>query len=401
MRHARMIAVIALITLALDLGLAQIAKRILPSWPALMPASNPRQYSPTVHHALRPMMQVHSRVGAAVYPFNTNSLGMVDATARRVEPRAAGCRVLLIGDSFTEGFGVGWEKSFAGTLAARWREQGVDLLNAAVVSYSPSIYYRRIRQLIEEAGLRFDSVVVFIDMSDAHDEWRSYDLDASENVIAIGKVSQIPPMRDPRWRDRVAFWLQDNSMIAHLVKDLYGALTRKKRPPAGPQPPPVPHRTPAAAALGEVEVPPAIKPPPPQPAEFDGMVNVGNARWTVDPALWAEYGRDGTRVAAERMDRLLLLLRARGVALTVAVYPWPDQIYANDRDSAQVAFWREWARRRDVGFIDLFPPFFRDEDRLATIRRYYLKGDFHWNQAGHALVADAVARAYAPRRFCR
>jgi len=421
-RALRTVAIIVLVTLALDIGLAQVAKRVLPNWHALMPASNPRQWSPIYHHGLRPMMQVKSRVETIVYPFNTNSLGMVDASARRIEPRGTGCRVLAIGDSFTEGFGVGWDKSFAGILATRWRAQGVDLLNAGVVTYSPTIYYRRMRHLIEEVGLRVDAVLVFIDMSDISDEWHSYDLDANDNVVAIGGVAQIPPMREPKWRDHVWFAIQDNSMIAHLAKDFYGALTRKPRvaavdlaadsnatargstrAPAArpPVPPPVPHRAPTAPALGEVAVPPAIGPPPPNPPEFDGMINIGNGRWTVDPALWNEYGRNGARVAAERMDRLLLLLRARGVALTVAVYPWPDQIYAGDRQSAQVRFWGEWARTRGVGFIDLFPPFFQDADRLATIRRYYLKGDFHWNPAGHALIADEVDRAYAPRRLCR
>lgn len=402
MKSLRAVLLVVLVTLLLDFGLAQIAKRVLPSWHSLTPASNPRSWSPIYHHGLRPLMQVKSRVGPAIYPFNTNSLGMVDATARRIEPNAGACRALVIGDSFTEGFGVGWDKSFAGILAARWREQGVDLLNAGVVSYSPSIYYRRIRQLIEDVGLRVDAVIVFIDMSDVSDEWRSYDLDANDNVIAIGGVSQIPPMREPTRRDRIWFWVQDNSMIANLAKDLYGKLAKKPALPAPPPgPPPVPHRAPVAPPLGEVALPPAIAPPPPAPPEFDGMINIGNGRWSVDPALWDEYGRDGARVAAERMDRLLLLLRARGIALTVAVYPWPDQIHAGDRDSAQVRFWGEWARTRGVGFIDLFPLFFQDADRLAAIRRYYVKGDFHWNEAGHRLVADAVARAYDPRRFCR
>ncbi|MCK6452155.1 MAG: SGNH/GDSL hydrolase family protein [Alphaproteobacteria bacterium] len=400
MKRFRPALVILLVTLALDLALAQVAKRVLPTWPATMPASNPRQPSPIFHHGLRPMMAVHSRAGPIIYPFNTNSLGMVDAEPRRVDVKGGGCRVLVIGDSFTEGFGVGWDKSFAGILARRWSGQGIELLNAGVVTYSPSIYYRKIRHLVEEVGLRFDAVLAFIDMSDASDEWHSYDLNAAGNVVAIGGVAQIPPMREPKWLDHLWYRAQDNSLLLHLAKDLYGALTRKAptRPPPRPS---LPHLPPLPLPLGRIGVPAPIDVPPPQVAEFDGMINIGNGRWTVDPHLWNEYGRDGALVGAERMDRLLLLLRARSIPLAIAVYPWPDQLFAGDRDSAQRRFWGEWARTRGAGFIDLFPAFFAAPDARAAIHRYYIAGDFHWNAAGHALVADTVGRAYEPRRFCK
>lgn len=391
---------------ALDVGLAQIAKRMLPQWYSTMPASNPRMASPIYHHGLRPMMDVKTRVGPAVYSLATNSLGMVDAKPRTIDPRGKACRYLVIGDSFTEGFGVGWEKSFAGILAGRWAERGVDLLNAGVVSYSPTIYYRRIRHLIEDQKLQFGAAVVFIDMGDPSDEWRSYDLDAKGDVVPIGHVWQIRPMRDPTWRDQVRFWIQDNWVIAQLVKDLAGKLRKPRKPAAVrpgtvPAPPPLPHRPVAPLPLGEIAVPPPLSGAPVPPPGFVGTLGVENARWSIDPEAWIGWGREGTLVAAERMDRLALLLRQHNIKLTVAVYPWPDQLFAGDRDSAQTRFWREWARTRNAGFIDLFPAFFNGDDALTTIRRYFVPGDFHWNAAGHALVADRVDREIEPRQACR
>lgn len=395
--------IVVLVTLAIDVGAAQVAKRYLPQWHSTMPASNPRQYSPVVHHALRPMMDVKTRVGPELYDFATNSLGMVDARPRRIDPKANECRYLVIGDSFTEGFGVGWSRSWAGILAERWRARGVDLLNAGVVSYSPTIYYRRVKQLVEDVGLNFGALLVMIDMGDPSDEWRSYDLDAQGNVTPIGYVWQVRPMRDPTWRDYVQFWIQDNSVIAQLVKDLRQKL-RSPRPPAvatEAPPPPIPHRPPMRPPLGDIEVPvPGVVEPPPPPGAV-GTLYVANGRWSVDPESWAAWGRDGLRVSAERMDRLALLLKARDIKLTVAVYPWPDQIYAGDRESAQVKFWREWARTRQVDFVDLFPPFFTGDDAMATIGRFYLKGDFHWSPEGHRLIADRLDQALEPRRACR
>jgi lysophospholipase L1-like esterase len=395
-------AAIVAVTLALDVGLAQIAKRIVPQWHAIMPASNPRMASPIYHHGLRPMMDTKVRAGPTVYRFATNSLGMVDEKPRRIDPRADACRYLVIGGSFTEGYGVGWRESFAGILARRWRINGVDVLNAGVVGYSPTIYYRRIRHLIEDVGLRFGAVLVLIDIGDPSKEWRSYDLDGGGNVTSIGQVWQINPMRDPNWRDYLRFWIQDNSLIARLAKELYGKL--RKRPqqaPGAAAPPPLPHRPPVSPPLGAIEVPRPPDDPPAIPPGHAGTLGVDNARWTVDADAWNAWGRDGLRVSAERMDRLLLLLRAHGIGLTIAVYPWPDQIFAGDADSVQVRYWREWARTRGVDLVDLFPPFFRGDDPLETIRRYFAVGGFHWNAAGHALIAERIDQAVEPRRACR
>lgn len=403
MTRWRAAGIVLLVTLAIDVGLAQVAKRHLPQWHSTMPASNPRAISPLFHHGLRPMMDVKVRVGPEVYDFATNSLAMVDAKPREIDPAANACRYLVIGDSFTEGFGVGWDRSFVGQLAKRWRINGVDVLNAGVVSYSPTIYYRRIKHLIEDVKLQFGAVLVMVDVGDASDEWRSYDLDAQGNVTPIGRVWQLHAMDDPNWRDYVRFWVQDNSVIAQVVKDLRQKM-RRPRPPAvakEPPAPPVPHRPPIKPPLGEVEVPPPMADAPPPPVGFTNTLGVENGRWTLDQEAWATWGRNGLVVAAERMDRLALLLRQHGIKLTVAVYPWPDQVFAGDLDSAQRVFWRNWARTRNVDFVDLFPPFFTAEDRLETVRQYFMPGDFHWNAAGNALIARQLDQAIEPRRACR
>jgi hypothetical protein len=393
-------AAILAAALALDMGLAQVAKRVLPQWHATMPASNPRVASPIFHHGLRPMMDTRMRAGAAVYPFATNALGMVDDKPRRIEPSVAACRYLMIGDAAIEGYGVGWRQSVAGILARRWRVNGVDVLNAGVAGYSPTIHYRRIRHLVEDVGLRFGAVLVFVDASDIGEEWWTYDLDADGNVVAIGPARQMRPMRDPNWRDHLRFWAQDNSVAGKLVKIVHDRLTGRPPPPE-PTRPPIPHRPSVPPPLGDVAVAPPEGPPPPVPPGFAGLLGSEAARWAVDPESFAAWGREGLRVAAGRMDRLAMLLRAHDIALTVAVHPSPDEILAGDRDAVQVRFWREWARTRGAGFLDLFPPFLAGDDPLATIRRYFAADGPYWNAAGHAVVAERVDQAVEPRRACR
>ena len=124
------------------------------------------------------------------------------------------------------------------------------------------------------------------------------------------------------------------------------------------------------------------------------VTNKTKVRWTVDDALFESTGRPGLQKAKALMDRLHAFLTERGLSLTVAVYPWPDQIVERDLDSRQVRFWKHWTKERGAGFIDLFPYFIDGRDPAAVIRQYFIPYDVHFNSAGHALVAKAFLENY-------
>lgn len=81
--------------------------------------------------------------------------------------------------------------------------------------------------------------------------------------------------------------------------------------------------------------------------------------------------------------------------MTLVVYPWPDQVANNDRDSIQVRHWRDWSARHGVRFVEAFSPFFRDAADTA-VKRYYIPGDFHFNEAGNRLIYETVWQAIDP-----
>jgi hypothetical protein len=106
------------------------------------------------------------------------------------------------------------------------------------------------------------------------------------------------------------------------------------------------------------------------------------------------YGREGLELAREDMDRLRGLLRPRGIRLTVAVYPWPDQIRHHDLHSKQVEFWGRWAAANGAGFIDYFPRFIVGASAREVLDRYFIPGDVHWNEEGHRLIAEGFLEYY-------
>jgi hypothetical protein len=114
------------------------------------------------------------------------------------------------------------------------------------------------------------------------------------------------------------------------------------------------------------------------------------SRWTFDDNVFEKWGRAGVALAVSNMAQLVDLCKRCRIALTIAVYPWPDQILRHDLESRQVSVWRTFAAEHGVGFINYFPDFIGDGDAVATVRARFIKGDSHWNTAGHRVIADRL-----------
>jgi hypothetical protein len=286
--------------------------------------------------------------GPLRYRFRTNSLGMRDQTARDVPLAPKDYRVVLMGDSFTEGSGSPWEDIVAGRLETALTGEGIEILNAAVGTYSPIIYWRRTKYLLEEEGLRFHEMVVFLDISDVQDEAEFYELDDDGRVVRQSDWPDYFAQRSlvrESWR-RLRVSMQKRTILTAYVLNWLASL---------------------------------------QPAKpTTGLVR---ALWTVDEKLFEEYGQRGIERMVLYMDRLHELLEHYGVRLTVAVYPWPDQIVTRDLRSRHVRVWHDWCRGRCVSFIDYFPRFM-DREASEVLDAYFIRGDVHWNNRGYEVVAD-------------
>ena len=327
------------------------------------------------HHDLAPLAHRDSALwGEAIYRIRTNSQGFKDASTRVIDTLSRAPRVLLLGDSFTEGVGVPFDSTFAGALAARGRLAGVEILNAAVASYAPAVYWRKAVDIIDRRRLHIDEVVVFIDISDIEDEV-FYQI-KDDSAIVTHAVAGLPqPDRQPSTDflepKSVRAWVAAHSLV------LYGAGSRVKKAFA-------------ALAHGSILPPRCLPPPLASTLECRGG-------WTSSPEIMHVYGDSGLAAAQKHMSMLAAFLRSRDIPLTIVVYPWKYQLAWNDRHSLQSATWRRWAANERTRFIDLFPPFFALADSggfaFAT-GALTIPGDVHWNARGHAFVEQEFRQRY-------
>lgn len=320
--------------------------------------------NPVYDHGFSAKFEGFDVWGELRYPLITNSLGFKDASPRDVPLKSASRRILVIGDSFAEGIGMRFEDSFAGVLdrTGQARADKVEFLNAGVASYSPSIYYKKIRYLIE-SGLQFDEVLLFSDTSDVTDEATSYfciDDDPRYSVHCTAAEGSMQPDASPKKSDFfIDRFVITNRVRISLKRWIQSQLGNRKR------------------ALS---------------------TDRGRIGWTVPGLDVTNETRPlgaagGIARSLQNMSKLADLLAARNIPLTIVVYPWAQQIAQGDRGSRQVALWRDFCAKRCKTFIDLFPVLFAaSEADKNWYERLYIVGDDHFSAEGNALVAREVEK---------
>ncbi|MDC2971156.1 hypothetical protein OAY09_02105 [Candidatus Pelagibacter sp.] len=126
------------------------------------------------HHDFRPNASFVDQWGFNKVIINTNNLGFKDSKIRDVIFKKK--NILFIGDSFTEGVGLKFEDSYVGIISKKLKKknQDIEVLNAAVQSYSPAIYLSKIYNILERKKMPITDIVIMVSGGDFHDDYFRY-----------------------------------------------------------------------------------------------------------------------------------------------------------------------------------------------------------------------------------
>lgn len=349
-------AVFLLFLIPVDFAVGYLRNR--PSPPAESgseePATRIRIYDDEYHHGFAPLHSETQTWGEEVYVMHTNSLGFKDAEQREVTLQPERYRLIVLGDSFSEGIGVPHEETFAGILGQQLAGRGVEVLNASVASYSPKLMFLKLRYLLEQ-GLRFDELAIFFDLSDASDEliyssFRWDDLN-SRGLAPKGQRFEKGPSGPQHWYEYSLLWRTFQRLVFRedpWRRDLY------RNPDTG--------------------------------ETFSYYQE--RSEWVDGGVLYERWGHAGLEAAAFYIRQILQLGEEYGFRVTIAIYPWPKEILGNRPNSKNVEFWTEFAATEQIGLINLYPAFMHLPDPAAVVAECFINGDVHWNAVGHRRVAD-------------
>ena len=128
-----------------------------------------RQKDVLLHHSLTPNTSCRSKTSEWDIEMKVNSLG-IRGNEYSLKKPARTFRILMLGDSFVEGYGVPAGDTFSTILERKLGSDGkkIEVINAGVTGYSPILEYLYLKNY----GLEFspDLVVMNFSMTDFYDE---------------------------------------------------------------------------------------------------------------------------------------------------------------------------------------------------------------------------------------
>jgi hypothetical protein len=270
---------------------------------------------------------------------------------------------IFIGDSFTEGVGVEYENTFVGILENKYKN--VKIGNLSVTSYSPSLYYLKVKKYLED-GFKFKELFVFIDISDIQDEAiNPYYM----NVVKNDREFTTEETLNKNIRGEEKPRLNSEKKIKNVIKVNF----------------PIAYQI--AYTIKYFNLP---KP------TYRYVPSYQRSVWTYNEQM-ANYNVDsGINNSIYAMNLMHELLKTNNIKLNLVVYPHPNQLLYDKKDSLQVKIWKDFCYNKCNLFINYFDYLFENKQNLnlqeakKIIKSIYLKGDMHLSSEGHLFFSKIL-----------
>jgi lysophospholipase L1-like esterase len=366
---------LVVLSCAATLGLLELVLHLVPAWSRATTRDerfgfNPYRPDGQLGFTLRPGVEVRHVDRDFSVTVTVNALGMRGPERGASRPTRA-ARILLLGDSFTFGWGVEQEETFGARLERLLTERvgPVEVMSAAVPGWSTDQHYLYLRtrgwpldpDLVLFAACENDLTEMSLNRVTLDDDrlpvriepmWRIIDATGRMRYLGTGRPA-LP--REP-WPGET--WLQDHSLLYHWLRfrvaKVSAAVAVRRARPAAPE-----------WLAGDPDR--AISRVPPGDLQ---------RALAVSPGFRLRYHL----FLVEAMEREA---RARGIPLRTILVAPGGQI--RPADPALAGLHAACAARGDACF---------DTARAiaaADTARFTFAHDSHWNREGHRRIAEALA----------
>ncbi|GEM_PF-2382411 len=355
----------------LALGAAETALRLLPD-SGLVPF-NWGKSDPIRHHRLIPEVDGWDVASEWRVHIRTNRLGLRGPELSH--PQEGGRplrRILVLGDSYTEGYGVEEDETFCSRLGPLISPSGgVEVLNAGCGSYSPLLEWAALQDL--EPQVRPDLVLLALDPCDLQDD------------LLYSRTARFSPQGDLlAVSDGHSGLPTPENTVIRMIQPLKHARVYERTKSAV-------HRAFSCALV-------AFRLNPTLPAAGDLLVDrLASTR----PGMRERLTPDLARTEGY-LCRIRDLCQSRGVPFAIVTYPYPHQLNGREWPEGRLLWgflpgetYDPWLCREIAAFGERegIPVIDLTEDLRASPRfpLHYAR-DGHWNANGHTAAAEGIAK---------
>ena len=286
--------------------------------------------------------------------------------------------LFLLGDSFTYGSGLNWDKTYPGILEKNYN---IKVVNAGAESYSPTPHRYILRNSLNKSLLPTNTIVIMaVDISDVQDEstrWKSPEklqppslLPKKNHLapIATKEESTAPPRSESTLPQILA---------SFASKNLPGTLRLIQL---------ARHGTKAMESVNS-----------PHNSPDEQVLNLHRSafthtNWNLLEDYYQPLGiKNGLQKIKDEIKKSSMLAHKNGLDFYLLAYPWPAQVYIKQHFD-WVKFLRSTCQKPYCnGVINTFPNFSPDNPKS----NYFFGGDMHFNPQGNQILATSIARQLA------
>ncbi len=265
----------------------------------------------------------------------------------------------FIGDSFTEGVGLEYDKTFVGIFDNYSSNR---VANLGVSSYSPIIYYHKLKYYLNK-GIKTKNVILFFDVSDVDDE--QFREKCGVSVCKKNKNEQ-----------KNLFQTDTKFYIKNFLKENF------------------------AFTLTALQYSKKI---------FCQKFILTKCSYVYDEKFlksnWIlnfHHYISKEQIYYESfiqniyyLKKIYELLDENNINFFLAIYPWPGHIFDIERTKNYRLYFKEFCKKKCANFFDYFDDFEKlilDTNSENVIKEYYFYGDMHFNEKGNKIIANKLLK---------
>jgi len=264
---------------------------------------------------------------------------------------------VFIGDSFTEGVGLSHEKTFVGIFEDSSKKK---IANLGVSSYSPIIYFHKIRYFLEK-DINMKHVIVFLDLSDIQNEMFREECN--------GKVCNKNQKSKKDFKSDILTFKFKN-FLKNDFKFTLLTMQYLKR-------------------------------------EFCKNILISRCSYVYDKnfersnwihefekniSINGKYN-DSFNQTIFYLDQIQQILEQKEIDFSLAIYPWPGNIFYNKNTAAYQNYFQKYCKIKCKYFFNYFDDFeilVKNNGKNKVIKDYFFYGDMHFNEKGNYVIAKKL-----------